>query len=219
MQIDFVLTLDCVFQFLLFQNVIKNGRAVSVIAFDSSPSRSCTPYIHISPSLSAYSLWRLIQCSLWSTFFLTIFLCVSHFVVFVLPPLPSSSLPVSICPLLTLLSLLTSTSLSISRFSYSSSSIRLLFSLACNELVVLAARVFVIKFAFISLVNSFFFSFLFLFACVCAPVQLCVCVCAVLCSLWLYCFVFSMFSLTIVFTYLGTTSTFSPTVFRLIILI
>lgn len=173
MQIDFVLTLDCVFQFLLFQNVIKNGRAVSVIAFDSLLSHSCTQYVHISPSLSAYSLWRLIQCSLWSTFFFYnyFFMCFS-FCSFRFAS--SSLLPVSICPSLTLLSLLTS--LSISRFSYSSSSIWLLFSLACNELVVLAARVFVIKFAFISLVNSFFFSFLFLFACVCAPVQLCVCV-------------------------------------------
>lgn len=93
----------------------------------------------------------------------------------------SSLLLTSICPLLTLLSLLTSTSLLISRFSYSSSSIWLLFSLACNELVVLAARVFVIKFAFISLVNSFFFSFLFLFACVCAPSR-CVCVCVLCCA-------------------------------------
>lgn len=53
------------------------------------------------------------------------------------------------------------------------------------------------------------FSFHFYFYLLaCAPLSRCVCVygcvCAVLCSLWLYCFVFSMFSLTIVFTYFGT---------------
>lgn len=114
-------------------------------------------------------------------FFLTIFLCVSHFVVFVLPSLPSLPWSALYCRC-------RCRSRRRCR-SLASATVLALFSLfwlvTSNNVgqVVLAARVFVIKFAFISLVNSFFFSFLFLFACVCAP-SLCVCVYLCVSMVW-----------------------------------